>query len=218
MEDVLEVYARPYDPRRPVVCVDEKLVTLHAATQPDLPVGPGYPARVDYEYVRAGTANLFVTVEPLAGWRHTDITERRTKVDFAHHLHWLADEQYPDAEVIVLVDDNLNIHDLSVLYLVFPPAEARRLIQRFEVHHTPKHGSWLDMAEIEINLIERNCLQRRVPDRATLARRVAALEQERNAARATITWRFRTEQARQKMQRVYPLLADQEDAAKIEPI
>ncbi len=210
MEDILEVYARPYDPCRPVVCVDEKLVTLHATIHPEIPVAPGHPERVDYEYARAGTANLFVTVEPLAGWRHTAITERRTKVDFAHHLKWLADERYPEAAVIVLVDDNLNIHDLSVVYLVYPPAEARRLVQRFEVHHTPKHGSWLDMAEIEINLIERNCLQRRVPDRTTLARRVAALEQERNAAKATIAWRFRTGDARRKMQRIYPLLASLE--------
>ncbi len=206
MEDVLDVYARPYDPRRPVVCGDEKLVTLHADVQPPLPVAPGLPERVDYEYERVGTANLFVTVEPLAGWRHAAITDRRTKVDYAHHLKWLADERYPEAQVIVLVNDNLNIHDLAVLYLVFPPAEARRLVQRFEVHHTPKHASWLNMAEIEINLIERNCLRRRVPDRATLTNRIAALETERNTAQATIAWRFRTEDARRKMQQIYPLL------------
>jgi hypothetical protein len=211
MEDILDVYARPYDPRRPVVCDDEKLVTLHADVAPSLPVAPGQPERVDYEYKRVGTANLFVTVEPLAGWRHTEITERRTQVDFAHHLKWLADERYPDAEVIVLVDDNLNIHALSVLYLVYPPAEARRLVQRFEVHHTPKHASWLNMAEIEINLLQRNCLRRRVPDWATLAGRIAALEAERNADKATITWRFRTADARQKMQRVYPLLLPKDE-------
>lgn len=211
MEDVLDVYARPYDPRRPVVCDDEKLVTLHADVASSLPVAPGRPERVDYEYERVGTTNLFVSVEPLAGWRHTEMTERRTKVDFAHHLHWLADERYPDAEVIVFVDDNLNIHDLSVLYLVYPPEEARRVFQRFEVHHTPKHASWLNMAEIEINLIERNCLRRRVPDQATLASRIAALEAERNAACATISWRFRTEQARQKMQRAYPLLTSNDE-------
>jgi hypothetical protein len=206
MEDVLDVYARPYDPRRPVVCGDEKLVTLHAAVQPPLPVTPGLPERVDYEYERVGTANLFVTVEPLAGWRHAAITERRTKVDDAHHLKGLADARYPEAQVMVLVNDNLNIHDLAVLYLVFPPEEARRLVQRFAVHHPPKHASWLNMAEIEINLIERNCLRRRVPDRATLTNRIAALETERNTAQATIAWRFRTEDARRKMQQIYPLL------------
>jgi DDE superfamily endonuclease len=211
MEDVLDVYARSYDPQRPVVCADEKLVTLHADVRPPVPVAPGQAERVDYEYERIGTANLFVSVEPLAGWRHTDVTERRTKVDFAHYLHWLADERYPAAEVIVLVADHLNIHDLSVLYLVYPPAEARRLVQRFEVHHTPKHASWLNMAEIEINLIERNCLRRRVPDRATLVRHIASLESERNAASASISWRFRTEQARQKMQRVYPALPSKDE-------
>lgn len=206
MEDVLDVYARPYDPLRPVVCVDEKLVTLHADIHPSLPLAPGHAERVDYEYERLGTANLFVSVEPLAGWRHTEVTERRTKVDFAHHLKWLADERYPEAEAIVLVNDNLNIHDLSVVYLVYSPVEARRLWQRFEVHHTPKHASWLNMAEIEINLIERQCLRRRVPTRAILVQRIAALEQERNARTATIRWRFHTADARQKMQRVYPLL------------
>lgn len=211
MEDVVDVYARPYDPRRPVVCDDEKLVTLHADVQPPVPVAPGQPERVDYEYERAGTANLFVSVEPLAGWRHTEVTERRTKVDFAHHLKWLADERYPEAEVIVLVDDNLNIHDPSVLYLVYPPEEARRIRQRFEIHHTPKHASWLNMAEIEIHLLECNCLRRRVPDRATLANRIAALEAERNAARATIRWRFCTEEARRKMQRIYPLLISKDE-------
>jgi DDE superfamily endonuclease len=211
MEDVLDVYARPYDPRRPVVCCDEKLVTLHADVRSPIPVAPGQAERVDYEYERIGTANLFVSVEPLAGWRHTEITERRTNVDFARHLHWLADERYPEAEVIVLVADHLNIHNLSVLYLVFAPDEARRLYQRFEVHHTPKHASWLNMAEIEINLIERNCLRRRVPDRATLVHRIASLEAERNAANAMISWRFRTEQARQKMHRVYPALPSKDE-------
>jgi hypothetical protein len=217
MEDVLDVYARPYDPRRPVVCGDEKLVRLHADVHPPVPVAPGQAERVDYAYERAGTANLFVSVEPLAGWRHTDITERRTKVDFARHLKWLADERYPQAEVIVLVDDHLNIHDLSVLYLVYPPEEARRIYQRFEVHHTPKHASWLNMAEIEIHEIERNVLKRRVPGRAALATQIAALEHERNAAHATIHWHFRTETARQKMRRVYPLLTS-EVSSTLEPI
>jgi hypothetical protein len=207
MEDVLDVYARPYDSHRPVVCCDEKLVTLHADIHPPVPVAPGQAERVEYEYERIGTANLFVSVEPLAGWRHTEVTERRTRVDVARHLHWLATERYPEAEVIMLVADHLNIHALSVLDRVYPPAEARRFVQRFEVHHTPKHASWLNMAEIEINLIERNCLRRRVPDRTTLIDRIAALEAERNMARATISWRFRTEQARHNMQRVYPVLS-----------
>jgi DDE superfamily endonuclease len=151
MEDLLDLYAQPYDPARPVVCVDEKLVMLHTDVHPVTPVMPGHPERVDYKYQRIGTANLFVTVEPLARWRHTEVTDRRTRRDFAHHLTWLADKRYPDAEVIRLVDDNLNIHALSSLYLEYAPEEARRLVQRFEVHHTLKHASWLDMAETADN-------------------------------------------------------------------
>jgi hypothetical protein len=149
-----------------------------------------------------------VSIEPLAGWRDVTVTERRTKEDFARYLKYLADERYPDATIIRLVSDNLNTHVLAVLYTLYPPAEARRLMRRFEMHHTPKHASWLNIAELEINVIERSCLHRRVPDRETLRLRVMALTQERNVAHASITWRFRTTEAREKMRRVYPLLLD----------
>jgi DDE superfamily endonuclease len=206
MEDVLTVYELPYEADYPQVCLDEKLVTLHADVVEPVPVQPGRPARIDYEYERAGTANLFVMVEPLTGQRHVEVTERRTAADYARQLQWLADVRYPDAKKIRLVQDNLNTHRLANLYLVFPPAEAQRLAQRFEVHYTPTHGSWLNMAEIEIGLFERGCLGNRVPNLAVLQKRVAALETERNAARAAINWRFTTGDARLKLARLYPKL------------
>lgn len=206
MEDVLTVYEQAYDEAYPQVCLDEKLVTLHADVVEALPVQPGQAERMDYEYKRMGTANLFVMVERLAGYRHVEVTERRTAVDYARQLQWLADVRYPQAKKIRLVQDNLNTHRLANLYLVFPPAEARRLAERFELHFTPTHGSWLNMAEIEIGVFERGCLQRRVPDLSVLQQRVAALEQERNAATATIHWRFTTVDARQKLARLYPKL------------
>ena len=206
MEDVLTVYEQAYDEDYPQVCLDEKLVTLHADVVEPLPVQPGQPERVDYEYKRAGTANLFVMVEPLSGYRHVAVTERRTAADYARQLHWLADVRYPEAKKIRLVQDNLNTHRLANLYLVFPPAEARRLAERFELHFTPTHGSWLNMAEIEIGIFERGCLGRRVPDLSVLQQRVAALEQQRNQAKATIRWRFTTVDARQKLARLYPKL------------
>ena len=206
MEDVLSVYAQAYDPAYPQVCLDEKLVTLHADVVESLPVQPGRPARLDYEYERLGTANLFVMVEALAGYRHVAVTERRTAVDYARQLHWLAEVRYPQAKKIRLVQDNLNIHRLANLYLVFPPEEARRLAERFELHYTPTHGSWLNMAEIEIGIFERACLQRRVPSLAALRQRVATLQAERNAARATINWRFTASDARLKLARLYPKL------------
>jgi DDE superfamily endonuclease len=214
MEDVLSVYELPYDQDYPQVCLDEKLVTLHADVVEPLPLQPGQPERVDYEYERAGTANLFVMVERLTGYRHVEVTERRTAVDYAWRLQWLADVCYPQAKKIRLVQDNLNTHRLANLYLVFPPAEARRLAQRFELHFTPTHGSWLNMAEIEIGLFERGCLGRRVPNLTVLQRRVAALEAERNAANATIDWRFTTGDARVRLARLYPKL-DQPDAQTI---
>ena len=211
MEDVLTVYEQPYDPDYPQVCLDEKLVTLHGDVVEPLPVQPGYPERVDYEYERVGTANLFVMVERLSGYRHVEVTERRTAVDYAHQLHWLADVRYPQAKKIRLVQDNLNTHRLANLYLVFPPEEARRLTERFEVHYTPAHASWLNMAEIEIGIFERGCLRRRVPSLEVLLQRVTALETERNAAHATIHWRFTTGDARVRLARLYPALevADQ---------
>jgi hypothetical protein len=206
MEDVLTVYELPYDEDYPQVCLDEKLVTLHADVTEPLPVQPGQAERVDYEYERLGTANLFVMVEPLAGYRHVEVTERRTAVDYAWQLQWLADVRYPNAKKIRLVQDNLNTHRLANLYLVFPPDEARRLAERFEIHYTPAHGSWLNMAEIEIGLFERGCLGRRVPDRTALRQRIVALETERNNRQAMIHWRFTVNHARTRLSRLYPKL------------
>jgi len=211
MEDVLTTYALPYDADYPQVCLDEKLVTLHADVVEPLPVQPGQPERIDYEYERAGTANLFVMVERLAGYRHVEVTAWRTAEDYARQLQWLADVRYPKAKKIRLVQDNLNTHRLANLYLVFPPAEARRLAERFELHYTPTHGSWLDMAEIEIGIFERGCLGKRVADSDELKRRVMALEAERNAAHATINWRFTADDARVKLARLYPKLEATKD-------
>jgi hypothetical protein len=206
MEDVLTTYALPYDADYPQVCIDEKLVVLHADVVEPLPVQAGQPERIDYEYERVGTANLFVMVERLAGYRHVAVTSRRTAEEYARQLQWLADVRYPHAKKIRLVQDNLNTHRLANLYLVFPPDEARRLAQRFELHFTPTHGSWLDMAEIEIGIFERGCLGKRVASLAELTRRVAALEAERNIAHATINWRFTPDDARIKLARLYPKL------------
>lgn len=210
MEDVLSVYEQPYDPDYPQVCLDEKLVTLHGDVVEPLPLRPGQPERVDYAYERVGTANLFVMVERLSGYRHVEVTERRTAADYAWQLRWLADVRYPNAKKIRLVQDNLNTHRLANLYLVFPPDEARRLSERFEMHYTPTHASWLNMAEIEIGIFERGCLRRRVPSLDTLRQRVAALEAERNTAQATINWRFTTGDARLRLARLYPKLEPSE--------
>lgn len=208
MEDVLVTYEQPYDAQRPVVCLDEKLVTLHADVTPPLPVSPGRLERVDYEYQRIGTANLFVMVEPLAGIRHVAVTAQRTAVDYARQLQHLAEVVYPHADKIVLVQDNLNTHRLASLYAVFPPEHARRLWERFELHYTPKHASWLNMAELEIGIFQRACLSRRVPDFDTLTHRIAALEHARNALCAKIHWRFTTGDARLKLAHLYPLLSN----------
>ncbi|MGI8826704.1 MAG: IS630 family transposase [Chloroflexota bacterium] len=205
MEDVLELYAEPYDPLRPVVCLDEKSVTLHADVSPPLPVRSGTPARSDYEYVRCGTVNLFVCVEPLRGYRHIATTDRRTKQDYARIIQWLVDKAYPDAEIVQLVQDNLNTHLPGSLYDTFEPSEARRLLRKLEFHYTPVHGSWLNMAEIEIAIIGRERLRRRAGDRATLERQVAALEVERNAQERTITWSFTAYDARTKLRRLYSI-------------
>jgi hypothetical protein len=190
MEDVLDLYEEPYDRLYPTVCLDEKPVVLHADVQPPIPVEPGHPERVDYEYERRGTRNLFVMVEPLAGWRHVEVTEQRTMQDYAKVVRWLVDEVYPQAEYIRLVQDNLNTHTPASLYETFPPAEARRILQRLEFHYTPKHGSWLNMAEIEIAILERNALSRRLQDEAALRRQVSAVESERNQQRRGIAWQF----------------------------
>jgi len=205
MEDILELYAEPYVPARPVVCLDEKSVTLHADVSPPLAVRPGTPARSDYEYVRCGTANLFVCIEPLRGYRHIITTDRRTKRDYAQVIRWLVDEAYPEVEVIRLVQDNLNTHLPGSLYDAFEPSEARRLLRKLEFHYTPVHGSWLNMAEIEIAIIGKACLRRRAGDRATLERHLAALEAERNQQQRTITWSFTAYDARTKLRRLYPI-------------
>ena len=200
MEDVLDLYAEPYDPRRPVVCFDETSTQLLAETRPALPPRPGFPLRRDYEYRREGARNLFLACEPLSGWRQVAVTERRTTGDFAHQMRWLADEAYPEAEVVRVVLDNLNTHRRPSLYETFPAEEARRL----DFHHTPKHGSWLNMAEIEFSVLSRRCLKQRLSGEEALQREVDALVAERNAARATINWRFNTRDARTKLHRLYP--------------
>jgi transposase len=201
---VLELYAEPYDPKRPKVNFDEASKQLIAETRRPLPARPGQAARYDYEYERNGTRNLFLFVEPQAGWRQINVTERRTKLDFAHQLKWLVDERYPEAAVIRVVLDNLNTHKLASLYEAFEPAEARRIARKLEFHYTPKHGSWLNMAEIELSVLSRHCLDRRIPDEATLRREVSAYQERRNAAKARIDWRFSLDDARTKLHRLYP--------------
>ena len=207
MEDVLEVYTRPYDPERPQVCVDEVSKQLVKDVAPPVPMQPGRPAREDYEYERCGTANLFLICEPLAGRRHVKVTDRRTCADFAQVLRDLSDVHYHQAEKIVLVMDNLNTHKLSVLYQVFPAAEARRIRERFEVHYTPKHASWLNMAECELSVLSRQCLDRRIESTSRLTEEVVVWEQQRNAEQVRIDWRFTTADARIKLQRLYPVLS-----------
>jgi hypothetical protein len=203
MEDVLDLYAEPYDPTRPVVCFDEKPVQLVEETRVPRPVAPGRPALFDYEYRRKGTANLFVAVEPLAGWRQVTVTEQRTKQDFAAQMKRLVDVCYPEADRIRVVLDNLNTHRLASLYETYPPQEARRILRRLEFHHTPKHASWLNMAEVELSVLSQ-CLDRRIPDRDTLAQQIAAYTTRRNGERATIRWRFTVGDARIKLNHLYP--------------
>lgn len=204
MENVLETYVRPYDPRRPVVCLDEKSKQLVAEVCKPIAARPGEPERCDYEYVRAGTANLFMMVEPLRGWRKVNVTMRRTKVDFATQVRELVDVHYPQAERITLVMDNLNTHRMSSLYEAFAPEEARRLIEKIEVVHTPKHGSWLNMAECELSVLERQALGDRVGSEQELRERVAAWESTRNSSFRGIDWQFKTPDARIKLRRLYP--------------
>ena len=204
MEDVLEVYKQPLDLRRPVVCLDETSKQLVGETRSPIPAASGQPRRIDYEYERKGTANLFMMFEPLAGKRRVKVTERRTATDFAHVIRELVDEQYPEADKIVLVMDNLNTHRLASLYEAFAPAEARRLLERLEIHYTPKHGSWLNMAETELSVLARQCLNRRIDNSKTLTREVKAWEKQRNQATCRIDWRFTTKDARIKLKRLYP--------------
>jgi len=206
MEDVLEVYTRPHDPARPLVCLDETSKQLVAETRAPLPMLPGQLARSDYEYERKGTANLFMLFAPLEGWRHVEVTDRRTAIDYAKILKDLSDTHFQRADKIVLVQDNLNTHSPASLYEAFAPDEARRLFERFEWHYTPKHGSWLDLAESELAVLSGQCLDRRIPDRATLEREVAAWLKRRNTNNAKADWRFTTADARIKLKSLYPVL------------
>jgi hypothetical protein len=204
MEEILDLYAQPYDERRPLVCFDEKPLVLHADVREPLPMTPGHAQRHDYEYERLGTANRFVFVEPGAGYRAVEMTEQRTRLDFAQTIRWLVDEVYPDAPVIRLVMDNLNTHTAASLYEAFPAEEAQRIWQRLEVHYTPKHGSWLNMAEIEISIFERGCLSKRVKSVDHLWQQIVALASERNAHRCRIHWGFTCAEARSQMHHLYP--------------
>lgn len=204
MEDVLDLYAEPYDPRRPVVCFDERPYQLLEDKQAPLPMQPGQPRRVDYEYERHGNCNLFLVFQPLTGWRQVTVTERRTHKDFAQQMKILVDELFPEAEVIRVVLDNLNTHTPAALYQAFPPEEARRLMRKLDFHYTPKHGSWLNMAEIEFSILARQCLHRRLPDLDSVRREVEAWVEVRNTAHATVEWRFTTADARLKLHRLYP--------------
>lgn len=204
MEDVLEVYHRPYDPARPLICLDEASKQLVGEVVQPLPPEPGQPERFDYEYVRNGTVNLFMLSEPLAGWRHVAVTQRRTAKDFAEVVRWLAEDVHPEAERIVLVMDNLNTHKLASLYQAFPPEQARRIAERIEVHHTPKHGSWLNVAEIELSVLSRQCLDRRIGSADEVVDAVDVWQTERNDQAVGVQWRFTTADARIKLRRLYP--------------
>lgn len=204
MEDVLDVYKRPADPAYPIVCFDETPKQLVSETRQPLPPEPGQPERYDYEYRREGVANLFLFFAPLQNWRHLQVTDRRTKADWAECMRQLVDELFPEAQIITVIQDQLNTHDPAALYEVFPPAEAKRILDRLEFHYTPKHGSWLNMAEIEFSVLSRQCLDQRIPDQTTLAQVVATWEAERNTNGATVNWRFTTEDARIKLGRLYP--------------
>ncbi len=206
MEDVLEVYQRPLDSARPVICMDETSKQLVGETRLTLPAVPGQPRRENYEYERDGVANLFLFCEPLAGWREVQITERRTRIDWAIAMRELSDRHYPAAERITVVLDNLNTHGPASFYEAFAPEEARRLIGRFDFHYTPKHGSWLNMAEIEFSVLSRQCLNRRIGDAATLRHETRAWTQQRNAASKSIDWQFTTADARIKLKRLYPVI------------
>lgn len=204
MEDVLDVYARPFDAKRPVVCLDETSRQLLADARPPLPAAPGRPARRDPEYVRGGVVNLFLVTEPLRGWRHVSVSQQRTRFDFARCIQELVDVHYPDAERIVLVMDQLNTHTPAALYAAFPPAEAQRLVGKLEIHYTPKHGSWLNMAELELAVLQRQCLAQRVPDAASMETAVRAWADRRNQAISAVDWHFTTADARTKLKRLYP--------------
>jgi DDE superfamily endonuclease len=206
MEDVLDVYHRPHDPAFPLVCLDETSKQLIKETRVPIPAKPGRPARTDYEYERNGTANIFMLFAPLEGWRHVEVTDRHAGVDYAHLLKEVSDRWFPHAAKIALVQDNLSTHKPASLYEAFPPAEARRLVERFEWHYTPKHGSWLNMAETELSVLSSQCLDRRIPNKDTLVSEVSAWEAARNKHHAKADWQFTTADARVKLKRLYPSL------------
>lgn len=206
MEDVLEVYQRPRDPARPIVCLDETSKQLITQTRMPIAAKPGHPARHDYEYARNGTANLFMMFAPLEGWRHVAVTDRRTAADYAQMLKELSDTHFPEATKIVLVQDNLNTHKPASLYEIFPAAEARRLVERCEWHYTPKHGSWLDMAETELSVLSTQCLDRRIPDKQTLVEEITEWQRRRNQNHTKADWQFTTVDARVKLKRLYPVI------------
>jgi len=206
MEDVLDLYEEPYDPQYPTICFDEKPVVLHQAARPAQPLAAGRPERRDYEYVREGTANLFVMVEPLTGWRHVQATDRRTKLDFAEAVRWLVEERYANVAYVRVVLDNFNTHGPAALYEAFPAEQARAIAARVEFHYTPKHGSWLNMAEIELAALAKQCLSRRIGSIEELRREVAAWNEERNERMVEARWQFTTAKARIKLHRLYPSL------------
>lgn len=207
MEEVLELYTRPYDPSYPVVCFDESNKQLIAEVRQPLPVQPGQPSRFDCEYERKGVSNLFMFFEPLKAWRHVEVTDQRTSIDYAHQMKYLVDERYSEAKKIRLVQDNLNTHTKASLYKAFAPGEARRILNKLEFYYTPKHGSWLNMAEIEFSVLNRQCLNRRIPAKETLIEEVEAWEQRRNQTSSPVDWQFTTEDARIKLTRLYPSIS-----------
>ena len=204
MEDVLEVYARPYDPRYPVVCMDESSMQLIGEVTQPIPAAPGHPVLMDDEYVRRGVANIFIEVEPLGGMRKVKITDRRTRIDWAHFIKEMLEERYKDAEKVVLVMDNLNTHNIASLYTAFHPEKARSLVNRLEIHYTPKHGSWLNIAEIEFSALKRQCLNRRIDNIKEMRSEVSEWNENRNTRQTKVDWQFKTEDARIKLKRLYP--------------
>ncbi len=204
MEDILAVYSRPYDADLPVVCMDESSIQLIGELHTPIPAAPGHPALIDDEYVRNGVASIFIEVEPLGGKRHVSITERRTRMDWAHFIRGMLEDRYPDAGKVVLAMDNLNTHTVASLYHAFPPAIARNLAERLEIHYTPKHGSWLNISEIEISVLKRQCLAGRIPDIETMRRAVAQWNDDRNNRQTVVDWQFTTDDARIKLKRLYP--------------
>jgi hypothetical protein len=208
MEQVLELYQLPYNPKMPLVCMDEQPVQLIKETRQPLPAAPGKPEKVDYEYERNGTANIFMCTEPLNGTRHVHVTAHRTAVDWANEIRDLLEVSYPEAERVRVVCDNLNTHGIGSLYEAFPPDTARELVKRLEIHHTPKHGSWLNIAEIELSALTGQCLDRRIPDIETLRNETSAWEKRRNACHKGVDWQFTTQNARIKLKRLYPQIQE----------